>query len=370
MRERWGLGRDMQRHSIGGRGGQSLCAVLVVLLSACAPRPGGETLTVVPADGSARSLVITVASTRGRDAQSGHYSDARARGLNYERFTIAIPPSHEASKIEWPDEDPDPSRSFAVTARDPLRGLDIRRSGRARQDVMVFVHGYNQTFPESLFRLAQVAADGHLPEQPILFAWPSAGTVVGYVADKDAAAYSRDELVAMLGTLAADPDVGEITLFGHSMGGWLVAEALRQLRLSGQDEVIARLSDVVLAAPDIDVDVFRKQIEVIGPLDPPMAILVAPDDRALRISAGLAGARPRIGRTNASTPAVQALAKRYGVLLVDISAIGAVDGTHHNRFASLVQLMPEGGDRLAEARAQVGAFILDPVSATLVALSR
>ena len=64
-----------------------------------------------------------------------------------------------------------------------------------------------------------MAADGHLPEQPILFAWPSAGTVVGYVADKDAAAYSRDELVAMLGTLAADPDVGEITLFGHSMGG-------------------------------------------------------------------------------------------------------------------------------------------------------
>lgn len=360
----------MQRHGIGGRGLQTLCAVAVVLLSACAPRPGGETLTVVPEAEAAHSLAITVASTRGRDPQTGNYTDARARALNYERFTIAIPPDHEASKIEWPNEKPDPSRSFAVTARDPLPGLDIHRSGRGRQDVVVFVHGYNQTFPESLFRLAQVTADGHLPEQPILFAWPSAGTVVGYVADKDAALYSRDELAAMLGTLAADPDVGEITLFGHSMGGWLVVEALRQLRLSGQDRVIARLSDVVLAAPDIDVDVFRKQVEVIGPLDPPMAILVAPDDRALRISAGLAGARPRIGRTNASTPAVQALAKRYGVLLVDISAIGAVDGTHHNRFASLVQLMPERRDGLAQARAQVGAFILDPVSATLVALSR
>ena len=362
--------RDGYNHSFVGRGLRGLCALAIVILSACAPRPGEETLTVVPAGESTRSVAISVASTRGRDPQSGNYTNARASKLSFERFTIAIPPNHEASKIEWPGEEPDPSRSFAVTARDSLPALDIQPEGGARQDVMVFVHGYNQTFPESLFRLAQVAADGHLSEQPILFAWPSAGTVVGYVADKDAAAFSRDELVALLSTLAADPDVGDITLFGHSMGGWLVAEALRQLRLSAEDAVIARLSDVILAAPDIDVDVFRKQIEVIGPLEPPMAILVAPDDRALRISAGLAGARPRVGRTNASAPAVQALAKRHGVLLVDISAIGAVDGTQHNRFAALVQLIPERRDGLAQTRAQVGAFILDPVSATLVALSR
>ena len=128
----------MQGHGIGGRGLQTLCAVAVVLLSACAPRPGGETLTVVPEAEAAQSLAITVASTRGRDPQTGTYTDARARALDYERFTIAIPPDHEASKIEWPNEKPDPRRSFAVTARDPLPGLDIRRSGRARQDVMVF----------------------------------------------------------------------------------------------------------------------------------------------------------------------------------------------------------------------------------------
>lgn len=363
--------RNTQSQNLGGLGMRALCAVMIIALSACAPRPGGETLTVVPAaQPTGKSVAITVASTRGREAETGDYTDARAHQMNFERFTIAIPPSHEASRIEWPEEEPDPSRSFAVTAREPLSALDIQRGAGGRQDVMVFVHGYNQTFPESLFRLAQVAVDGDLPEQPILFAWPSAGTVVGYVADKDAAAYSRDELAAVLSTLAADPDVGKITLFGHSMGGWLVAETLRQLRLSGKDAVIERLSDVVLAAPDIDVDVFRKQIEVIGPLEPPMAILVAPDDRALRISAGLAGARPRVGRTNASTPAVQALAKKNGVQLVDISGIGAVDGTHHNRFASLVQLIPEQRDGLTQTRAQVGAFILDPVSAALVALSR
>ena len=53
----------MQGHGIGGRGLQTLCAVLMVLLSACAPRPGGETLTVVPEAEAAQSLAITVAST-------------------------------------------------------------------------------------------------------------------------------------------------------------------------------------------------------------------------------------------------------------------------------------------------------------------
>lgn len=79
------------------------------------------------------------------------------------------------------------------------------------------------------------------------------------------------------------------------MGGWLVMEALRQLRFEGRNDVLSKLQ-VVLAAPDIDADVFRKQIEVVGRLNPPLTILVSKDDRALKASSILGPMSPASAR--------------------------------------------------------------------------
>ena len=354
----------------------SLLLMLLVAVAGCAPRPGPEALSVIPQDQSAPQQVsITVATNRARDAATGAYSDARSPTLTYEAFTISIPPQHEVAQIEWPKAKPDPQMSFAVTHRKVLPALALdtspSRSGATasstgKRDILIFVHGYNYSFAESLFRLAQIAADADLKEQPILFAWPSAASITGYVADKDAVTYSRDDLVGLLTSVAADPGVGNITVFGHSMGGWLVVESLRQLRLTGQDRVIDRLGDVVLAAPDIDIDVFHRQVQTIGALQPPMTLLVSPDDRALRLSRRLAGSRNRVGLTDANDPRVQALATANGIQVIDISSLEALDGSKHNRFATLVKVIPRMADARFSSLAQAGAFILEPISATLV----
>ncbi len=350
-----------------------LLLLLVLAMAGCAPRPGSEALSVAQQGNGARQVSITVAATRNRDEATGGYTDARAPSLNYEAFTISIPPGHEVTQIEWPKGRPDPRTSFAVTHREvlPDLALDTRLKGAAtsttgKRDILIFVHGYNYTFSESLFRLAQIAADGNLKEAPILFAWPSAASVTGYVADKDAVTYSRDDLANLLVSVAADPHAGNITLFGHSMGGWLVVEALRQLRLTGQDKVIERLGDVVLAAPDIDIDVFRRQMQVIGQLQPPMILLVSPDDRALRLSGRLAGSRSRLGITDARDPRVQALAVASGIQVIDISSLDALDASKHNRFTALVRVIPRMAEAKVSSLAQAGAFILEPISATLV----
>ena len=62
-------------------------------------------------------------------------------------------------------------------------------------------------------------------------------------------------------------------------------------------------------SPDIDVNVFRSQMAVIGRLDPPMKLLVSKDDQALSISALLAGSEGRVGNLDVGDPAVQALAE-------------------------------------------------------------
>lgn len=353
-----------------------LFLLVLLALVGCAPRPGPEALAVVPTELSTASLVtINVVTNRRFDAISRSYSNFRSPNLNYERFTISVPPVHQLMQIEWPEGDPDPAKSFVVTERQTLLTLEIgttriaagnlgRQAGL--RDVVIFVHGYNYNFEESLFRLAQLVADGDLVEAPVLFAWPSAASVTGYIADRDAVIFSRDHLVHVLTMITTDSNVGRITVFGHSMGAMLVAEALRQLRLTGHDEVIERLSDVVLAAADIDTDVFRGQMEVLGPLDPPITLLVAPDDPALRVSGRIAGSRSRIGTRNVQDPQVQALAVANGIQVIDISDVSPIDATRHSRFVGLVAVFPrirdEGGSTLAKA----GTFVLNPLIADLI----
>ncbi len=357
-----------------------LLLLALLFLVACTPRPGPEVLDVVPVEPRATETVaIDVVTNREADVASGGYTDLRSAKLQLERFTISIPPVHQPMQIEWSSGRPDPAESFAVTDRKNLRlrematataGASGSNRAAGRRDVVIFVHGYNYSFQEALFRLAQLVADGNLEEVPILFSWPSAASVTGYVADRDAITYSRDDLVRLLTILAARPDIGRITLFGHSMGAMLVTEALRQLRLTGRERVIERLENVVLAAPDIDIDVFRAQMEIIGPLDPPMTLLVAPDDRALDVSARLAGSRIRLGAREVRDPQVQALAAANGIQVIDISDVSSPDATKHSRFVGLATVFPRLRDKGGARLAQAGAFVLEPLTAVLMPARR
>lgn len=339
-------------------------------LAGCA-RPGPSVLipthTVAP---GAKLVTVYVATTREREPGSAIvYTNDRAAKLNYAEFTIAVPPHHTPGEIEWPTGTPDPQTNFVTVRQRILTGPEFARkiaardAGRAERRSGVFVHGYNVNFQEAVFRLAQMAADADIEGVPILFAWPSDGKLVGYVADKDAAAYSRDALVQLLTELARGRSDGDLTLLGHSMGAWLTVEALRQLRLTGKNATLARLN-VILAAPDIDVDVFRSQMRVIGPLTPPITVLVSRDDKALALSGRIAGERKRLGTVDVDDPQVQAGARAADVRIIDISSVKASDKFNHDRFVTYATLYSRLGAmerRRAGNPGQAGAFIFNAV---------
>jgi esterase/lipase superfamily enzyme len=199
---------------------------------------------------------------------------------------------------------------------------------------------------------------------PILFSWPSEAAVAGYVADRDAVTYSRDHLAHVLRSLSRIRSNERVTLVGHSMGAWLVMETLRQLRLEERDEVIKRFQ-VGLAAPDIDVDVFRAQVSVVGSLTPPLTVLVSNDDRALAVSSRLAGDRPRVGALNVADPLMQEVARREGIRFVDISSLEAGDGFNHDRFVQFALqsgVTAQGG---VNSLQQAGAFVFNAAGAVV-----
>src|SRR5258707_736370 len=110
--------------------------------------------------------------------------------------------------------------------------------------------------------------------------------------------------------LSSSSEVSDIMVVAHSMGAMLTVDALRQLRIEGKDRVIARLSRVVLAAPDINAITFRAQVQAIGPLKPPLLVLVSKDDGALRVSSFLDGGIARAGGINVDDPVVHARCHR------------------------------------------------------------
>ena len=113
----------------------------------------------------------------------------------------------------------------------------------------------------------------------------------------------------------------DVVVIAHSMGAWLATESLRQIALE-DGRVPKKISNVILASPDLDVDVFRRQIQEMGPDRPLITVFVSREDRALRLSALIAGGITRVGAVDLTEPQyVAELEATPGVVVLDLSAL-------------------------------------------------
>ncbi len=227
-----------------------------------------------PAPG-AKDHKILIATTRSRtDTPNTLFDGERSSGRDFAQAVISVPATHVSGAIEWPTVLPgDPTREMvprsagylkdAAAFRKELRAELAARPPKQRS-VMLFIHGYNTLFAEGLYRFTQVVHDADFPGVPVLFTWASRGDVTEYVYDLNSATVARDELQATLEDLAAS-GATQINVLAHSMGTWLLMETLRQMTPAQR----GRINQVVLAAPDIDLDVFKDQMQRIGKLKSP-----------------------------------------------------------------------------------------------------
>lgn len=319
----------------GGRAVLGLNATGIVKANAAIPAP-----VLNPRSGPKAVVPIFVATSRKRsDNLSLPYSSERSPTLNFARVDIGIPPSHKNGEVEKSSTKPNLARDFAATTFQPYDNgqvfidkinAELARRPANQRELFLFIHGYNNNFADSVFRTAQIANDFGLPAVAVHYSWPSAGSLGLYVYDRDSAIYGRDGLAETL-KLLAKTKATKILLVGHSMGSYVVMEALRELVQTGHRDVFNRMSGVMLAAPDIDIDVFQSQVADIGQLPRPFTVLVSRADTALNISGRITGGHPRVGDGSSIE-----ILRKLGIVVLDASDL---DGGQHGVFASSPTLM-------------------------------
>ena len=220
--------------------------------------------------------------------------------------------------------------------------------------MLVFVHGFNNRFEDAVYGIAQIAHDSGADAAPILFTWPSRGSIFQYMYDRESTIFSRDALEETLRRVANDPSVGEITVMAHSMGAWLLMETLRQMAIR-DGRVTAKVRNVILAAPDVDVDVFATQWRGIGQPRPRLTIFASRNDAALKASRLLAGDVPRLGQIDLTSEPYRVALANAGIDVIDISDKRGVDRLNHSTFAENPEIVQRIGQRLIAGEAFAGA---------------
>jgi esterase/lipase superfamily enzyme len=332
--------------------------VLLVLLTACASLPEGV-LVPLQTDVTGTSKVpILVATTRAPSDNPGLlYSGERGLAIDINEIVVSIPPdgNRKIGEIQWPKKlPPDPMKDFATVSVAPVSDAKaaeawVRRNVSGNGRILIFVHGFNNRYEDAVYGLAQIAHDSGTNATPVLFTWPSRGSVFAYGYDKESTNYSRTALEYLLDAAVREPAVGEVTILAHSMGTWLTVEALRQMAIRNGG-IPEKIENVILASPDLDVDVFRQQLADMGPKRPKFAVFVSRDDNALRVSRRISGNIERLGAIDINNPVYRDQLEREGILVLDLTALRGGDRLNHSKFAQSPEVVRLLGDRLIQGQ--------------------
>nr|WP_255732792.1 alpha/beta fold hydrolase [Ruegeria sp. Ofav3-42] len=255
-------------------------------LSACVDRTVTEIVPSAATVGTPEKIFVS--TTRAHEAD-GSFGFRRGETLKFLETTVSIPPTHTPGTLKFSYANPNPQKEFVlanVTELDGVQGL--REHLRGQDDVTIFVHGYNSTQTETIFRAAQLTHDIGLPGSTLVYSWPSRATGYGYAYDLDSMLFARDGLERTIRDLKA-MGVKRVILVAHSMGGALSMEMMRQAELQEPGWSNRNIEGVVLISPDLDVDLFRSQMRRIKNPPDPFVVMVSQKDKILNISARLRG---------------------------------------------------------------------------------
>jgi esterase/lipase superfamily enzyme len=184
--------------------------------------------------------------------------------VHYGTCDVSIPPKHERGVIETPVIGPeDESLHVVLKKTEEMEEKAFFEAVQAKvaalpkeqRSCFVFIHGFNVTFENAAKRTAQIHYDLEFSGVPIFFSWPSRASVRHYFSDRNEIEFSRYVIKQFLLDVSQRVNADRIHVIAHSMGADATCRAIAELGERGKI-----FDQIILAAPDIDREVFRLQL--------------------------------------------------------------------------------------------------------------
>lgn len=186
---------------------------------------------------------------------------------------VSIPRDHKMGELESPEFwrlefRQDPGKHVVLLHINQLersefwKKIKLHVQKSTKKEILVFVHGFNVTFEDGARRTAQLAYDLGFDGAPILYSWPSQGklSLLGYTTDENNVAWTVPHLKEFLKKISLTSGVSTMHLIAHSMGNRALTAALKSIVTDQKEKVTPRFNELVLMAPDIDSEIFRRDI--------------------------------------------------------------------------------------------------------------
>ena len=222
-----------------------------------------------------------------------YYTGERGK-LQYGITEVSIPKTHRLGKMERPkdwwiwQEKEKLGKHVMIIKLDSinektfLNFLKSKLTHVEKKDILIFIHGFNVTFAESIRRTAQISYDLKFKGVPMAYSWPSQGDVDSYMRDESSIQYTVPHLLTFLQTIIENRKDANIHIIGHSMGTRALTYALKEISYIYPNKHVFK--NIILAAPDIDKDVFLGLLTFIEKTTDQITLYASSDDSALKLS--------------------------------------------------------------------------------------
>ncbi len=201
---------------------------------------------------------------------------------------------------------------------------DAARSASGK--LLVFVHGYRNSFRDALETGLAFARDADIQGTFLIWSWPSGAELSSYGYDEESVQWSEPQFDDFVDGLEEEKGIKDLDFFAHSMGTRLVANLMR-------DRWMGRKTAIALAAADLPAPLFVQSLN--SAKSASTTLLATNADRALRASRIVHG-RPRVGKADP-------LFLYKGLDTIDLSSFDQILDFNHSHAFDIFQVVKDLG---------------------------
>jgi esterase/lipase superfamily enzyme len=201
---------------------------------------------------------------------------------------------HRTGVVErpsWYESAEHADKCFTITSLQPLKRdlffaeLNRRLTNSTCREIAVFIHGYNVTFSTAALYTCQLSWDWDFRGVPILYSWPSHGTLLAYPRDEESAHLTEAHLRSFLEDLLTKTAATRVHLIAHSLGCRALTDVLTTFVNEPNQPLFG---EVVLAAPDVNrVEFMQDVAESLPRVARRVTIYASSTDKAMMASRSL-----------------------------------------------------------------------------------